>query len=124
VERGWLSIRESVKAGIRLAWRLPFLCLGDLAALDAAGADPDPLGMAVYQSLYSLQVHAPTAAGDVVCVRDIIAKLRAFAANVAYLCHDFAPNFVVLRAARSADSSATIKALNSGLFAGFLRRGV
>jgi hypothetical protein len=28
-------------------------------------------------------------------VRDVVPELRAFAANVAYLCHDFAPNFGV-----------------------------
>jgi hypothetical protein len=26
-------------------------------------------------------------------VRDVVTKLRPFAANIAYLCHDFAPNF-------------------------------
>ena len=73
----------------------PMLCLGDFAALDATGADPDPLGVPVDQRLHSLKIDAPAAAGHVVRVRDVIAKLRTFAANVAYLCHDVAPNLCV-----------------------------
>jgi len=67
------------------------LSLGDLAALDAAGADANPLGIAVDQRLHRLQVDVPTAAGDVVGVGDVIAELRPFAADIAYLCHEFAP---------------------------------
>ena len=68
------------------------LCLGDFAALDATGADADALGIAVDEGLDGLQVHVPAAAGNVVRVRNVIAELRTFAANVAYLCHGFAPN--------------------------------
>jgi hypothetical protein len=64
------------------------LRLGDLAAFDAAGADPDALRCAIDQSLNRLQIHIPTATGDVVCVRDVVAELRPFAADIACLCHD------------------------------------
>ena len=70
------------------------LSLGDFAALDAAGADADALGSAVDQSLDGLQVDVPATPRDVVRVRDVVTELRAFAANVAYLCHDFTPNLM------------------------------
>jgi hypothetical protein len=63
------------------------LGLGDFAALDAVGADADALGGSVDQGVDSLQVWVPATPGYVVRVRDVIAELRAFAANVAYLCH-------------------------------------
>jgi len=44
------------------------------------------------QRFYRLQINAPATPRHVVRVRDVIAELRAFAANIAYLCHDFAPN--------------------------------
>jgi len=67
------------------------LGLGDFAALDAVGADADTLGCSVDQGVNGLEIRAPAAPGYVVGVRDVIAKLRAFAAYVAYLCHCFAP---------------------------------
>jgi len=63
------------------------LRLGDLAALDAVGADADALGSSVDQGVDSLQVGVPATPCDVVRVRDVIAELRTFAAYVAYLCH-------------------------------------
>src|SRR5579871_3246754 len=75
------------------------LCFGDLAALDAAGAYADALGRTVYQGLDGLQIHVPAPARHVVRVRDVVTKLRAFAANFANLCHNFAPNLVVFPAA-------------------------
>jgi hypothetical protein len=66
--------------------------LGDFAALDAAGADPEPLGRSVNQRFDRLEVHVPATPRHVVRVRDVIAELRALPANIAYLCHDFAPN--------------------------------
>jgi hypothetical protein len=68
------------------------LGLGDFSGLDAACADADALGMAIYQGLDGLEIDIPTAPGDVVRVRDVVTELRAFAANIAYLCHDFAPD--------------------------------
>jgi hypothetical protein len=67
------------------------LGLGDLAALDAVGADADALGGAFDHGVYGLEIWAPATPGYVVRVGDVIAKLRAFAANVAYLCHCSTP---------------------------------
>ena len=67
------------------------LSLGDFAALDAVGANADALGRALDHRMHSLQIWAPAAPGYVVGVRDVVTKLRAFAANVAYLCHDLTP---------------------------------
>ena len=69
---------------------------GDFAALDAACADADPLGCAVDQGLYGLEIHVPAPTGYVVRVRDVVTELRAFAANIAYLCHRSTPNPCVL----------------------------
>jgi hypothetical protein len=63
----------------------------DLAALDAAGADTQLLCSTVDLCLYRAQVHVPAAAGNVVCVRDVITELRALAADFTDLCHDKAP---------------------------------
>src|ERR1700733_12478556 len=63
------------------------LGLGDFAALDAVGADADALGGSVDEGVDGLQVGVPPTPGYVVRVRDVIAELRTFAANVAYLCH-------------------------------------
>lgn len=65
----------------------PRLCLLDLAALDATGTHADALGGAVHHRLHRLKVHIPAALGHVVRVRNIVAKLRPFAANITYLCH-------------------------------------
>jgi len=58
-----------------------------LAALDAVSANANALGSAVDQGANSLQIDAPTTPSDVVGVRNVVTKLRAFAAYVAYLCH-------------------------------------
>jgi hypothetical protein len=63
------------------------LSFGDFAALDAVGANADALSGALNDGVDGLKVRAPATAGDVVGVRDVIAKLRAFAAKIAYLCH-------------------------------------
>ena len=68
------------------------LCLRDLSALDAAGANTEALGCAIHQSFHFLQIHVPAPSGYVVRVGDIIAELRPLAANIAYLCHRFAPS--------------------------------
>ena len=63
------------------------LRLNDFAALDAVSADADTLAGALDYGVNGLEIWAPATAGDVVGVRDVIAKLRAFAAKIAYLCH-------------------------------------
>src|SRR6476660_7029534 len=59
----------------------------DLAGLEAGGADADALVGAVHAGAHGTQVHVPAAAAHVVSVADLISKLRAFAADVANLCH-------------------------------------
>jgi hypothetical protein len=78
------------------------LSLGDFTALDAGSAHAQLLGSAIYQRLYGLQVHVPTAASNVVCVRNVIAKARTFAADVACLCHDTNSSFFSLCGAGTA----------------------
>ncbi len=55
--------------------------------LQAAGADADALISAVHAGADRAQVHVPTPAAHVMRVADLISKLRAFAADVANLCH-------------------------------------
>ena len=73
-----------------------FLCLtlNDFAGLDAAGADAHALAYTVYLGLDGLQVDVPAAAGGVVGVGDVIAELRAFAAEITFSCHDYYSNLV------------------------------
>ena len=63
------------------------LRLLNFAALDAAGAHANPLRRTVHERLYRLQIHIPTTLGHVVRVRNVVSKLRPFAANITYLCH-------------------------------------
>jgi hypothetical protein len=63
------------------------LRFGDFTALDAGSAHAHPFWSAIYKGLHGLQVYIPAAASNVVCVRDVIAKARAFAADIACLCH-------------------------------------
>ena len=64
------------------------LAFDDFAGLDAAGADAHALASAVDLGLDGLQVHVPATPGGVVGVRDVVAKLRAFAAKITFVCHD------------------------------------
>jgi hypothetical protein len=59
----------------------------DLAGLQAGGADADALVGAIHAGAHWTQVHVPAAAAHVVSVADLVSKLRAFAADVANLCH-------------------------------------
>src|SRR4051794_34570177 len=61
---------------------------GDFAAADARCACANPLADAFDLRLHGTKVHVPTSLGDVVGVADFVTKLRAFAADIAYLCHD------------------------------------
>src|SRR5579863_4260622 len=65
----------------------PGLCLRNFASLDAAGAHANALGIAIDQRLHCLQVDVPAPLRYVVRVRNVVAKLRPFAANITYLCH-------------------------------------
>ena len=59
------------------AWRR----LDDFAGFDTAGADADALRSAIDNGFHGLQVDVPAAARGVVRVRNVVAELRAFAAN-------------------------------------------
>ena len=51
--------------------------------------------------MYGTQVHIPAAAAGVVRVTDLVAKLRAFAADFTNFCHDRKlPDFLLGRALR------------------------
>jgi hypothetical protein len=64
------------------------LALNDFAGLDAAGADADALAATIDLSLDGLEVYVPATTGGVVGVRDVVSELRAFAAEITFLCHD------------------------------------
>lgn len=59
----------------------------DLTGADTGHADPQAARGAIHQRTNALQVHVPTALGDVVRVADPVAKLRSAAADITYLCH-------------------------------------
>src|SRR5579859_1331743 len=58
-----------------------------LARLEAGGANAHAFVRAVDARAHRPQVHVPAAAAHVVGVADLVSKLRAFAADVANLCH-------------------------------------
>ena len=70
------------------------LTLNDFAGFDAASADAHALAYPVHLGLDGLQVDVPAAAGGVVGVGDVIAELRAFAAEITFSCHDYCSNLV------------------------------
>jgi hypothetical protein len=67
------------------------LSLYDFAALDAARANLHALAATARSGLHRLQIRVPAATRYVVRVRNIVAKLRTFAAKLTYLCHNIAP---------------------------------
>jgi len=66
----------------------PELSFGYFSALDTACADAKLACSATNLGLDRAQIHAPTAAADVVRVRDVVAELRTLAADFTDLCHD------------------------------------
>ena len=70
----------------------PRLCLDDLAALDAAGADAQLLCAAFDLRFDRTKIDVPAPLGDIVRVRDVVTELRTFAANCADLSHDSLQN--------------------------------
>jgi hypothetical protein len=64
------------------------LTFDDFSGLDAAGADAYALAATIDLSLDGLEVNVPATAGGVVGVRDVVSELRAFAAEITFLCHD------------------------------------
>jgi len=65
------------------------LRLNDFAAAQAGGADADALARALHFGVDRAQIDVPAALGHVMGVADVISKLRPFAADFAYLCHDY-----------------------------------
>jgi len=61
--------------------------LDDLAGLQTAAADAQPLVAAAHLRLHRVKIHVPAPPRHVVRVRDVVSKLRAFAANITNLCH-------------------------------------
>src|SRR5262249_42031868 len=61
--------------------------LDDLAGLQAGSADANALVGAVDAGAHRPKIDVPAAAAHVVRVADLVSKLRAFAADVANLCH-------------------------------------
>ena len=59
----------------------------NLAGLQAGGAYAHALVSAVDAGAHRPQVNVPAPAAHVVSVADLISKLRAFAADIANLCH-------------------------------------
>jgi hypothetical protein len=76
---GW---GNSFKSILRLG-----LTLNDFSGLDAAGADADTLATTVELRLDRLKVDVPATTGSVVRVRDVVSELRAFAAEITFVCH-------------------------------------
>lgn len=62
-------------------------CFDNLAGLQAGGADANAFVSAIHARTYGTQVNVPAAAAHVMSVADLISKLRAFAAEIANLCH-------------------------------------
>lgn len=64
--------------------------LGDFAGFNATGADLHSLVAALRLThANGLQIGIKNAGRSIIGVRNIIAKLRAFAANFTTLCHDY-----------------------------------
>src|SRR5207245_5624576 len=62
--------------------------LRDGAGADAAGADPEPLRLAVNDGAHGLQIYFPAALRDVVGMTHVLPELDALAANVAKPSHE------------------------------------
>ena len=63
--------------------------LYNFAGLQAAGANLDALASTVDQGADRLQIGIKAAAGFVICVGNVIAELRAFAAEFTTISHNY-----------------------------------
>ena len=107
--RSWHSFIDAARRGIPTG--LPFvvvptirlLSFYNLAVFDAARTNLHTLRHAAYKRSYRLKIRVPATTCNVVRVRDIVAELRAFAAKITYVCHNFTPelNLMSLRTPRS-----------------------
>jgi hypothetical protein len=82
------SPSRRLPAGALCFWSLWGLTFDDFAGLDAGRADVNPFAGSVDLGLHGLQVDVPPTAGRVVGVGDVVSELRAFAAEIAFGCHD------------------------------------
>ena len=57
-------------------------------ALDATGADADPLRSSTDDCADGLKIDVPAALGHIVGVADLISELRALAAQITSFCHN------------------------------------
>ena len=64
------------------------LCLHDLTAAEAGGADANALSLAADLGVHGTQVDVPAPFSNVVRVADAVARLRLLAADITLLCHD------------------------------------
>ena len=65
------------------------LSLNNFTAAQAGCAHADPLARTLHFGVHRAQIDVPAPLGHVVGVADVISKLRPFAADFAYLCHDY-----------------------------------
>ena len=65
------------------------LSFSDFSAAQAGSADADAFGGALHLSANRPQIDIPAPPADIVGVADIVSELRALAAHITYLCHDF-----------------------------------
>jgi hypothetical protein len=70
---------------LALCFRLRF---NDLAGLEATAADAQPLVAAIHLRANGVEIDVPPPPGGVVRVRNVVAELRPFAANITNLSHD------------------------------------
>lgn len=61
----------------------------NLAAFDTAGANLDTFASAVDQRAHVLQIWVEAAASSVICVGNIVAELRALAAKITTISHNY-----------------------------------
>lgn len=61
----------------------------NFSALDTASANFDALAGAVDQRAHALQIRIEAAARPVICVGNIVAELRAFAAKFTTISHNY-----------------------------------
>ena len=71
----------------------PSLRFGYSAAAQAGSADTHALAATLHLGADRPQVDVPAAAGDVVRVADVVARLRLLAADFTNLCHESLQNF-------------------------------
>jgi len=65
-----------------------FLGFNDFARTQAASANPNALALPLHLGVHRTQIDVPAPLGHVMSVADVVPRLRPFAADITYLCHD------------------------------------